>query len=304
MWCRGRGLPSRRPRHGVRTRLPLFIFTGNADAPALLSSHAVALTSKDNRHGGFQEYTTLKSTLTAHIPARMAYEQAVVLPLAVNTAAAGLFQKEHLALPLPSLSPSPTGKTLLVWGGSSSVGTAAIQLARAAGLDVIATASKRNHELCQSLGASHVFDYNDAGIVDHIVQALQGKKLAGVYDAISEESTLKTLVAVLEKLGGTHTIASTLPGTDKYSTSSVTVKPGRQAPSPQTPRSSGAFANMSFAPQSSPLPSSTTKSARPYGATSSPPPWRSGVSSPSPTRSSSARALRACRRRATGARPA
>jgi len=47
---------------------------------------------------------------------------------------------------------------LFVYGGSSSVGQYAIQLAKLSGYKVVTTASKRNHELVKSLGADLVFD--------------------------------------------------------------------------------------------------------------------------------------------------
>lgn len=47
---------------------------------------------------------------------------------------------------------------LFVYGGSSSVGQYAIQLAKLSGYKVITTASKRNHELVKGLGADLVFD--------------------------------------------------------------------------------------------------------------------------------------------------
>jgi NADPH:quinone reductase-like Zn-dependent oxidoreductase len=42
--------------------------------------------------------------------------------------------------------PKPTGKTLLVWGGSTSVGSNAIQLGVAAGYEVVTTASPKNFD--------------------------------------------------------------------------------------------------------------------------------------------------------------
>jgi hypothetical protein len=64
----------------------------------------------------------------------MAYEKAVVLPLAVMAASWGVFQKSFLGLKYPSIeAPKATGKALLIFGGSTSVGCNAIQLAVAAG---------------------------------------------------------------------------------------------------------------------------------------------------------------------------
>lgn len=81
----------------------------------------------DTSKCGFQLYTVLLDHLASHIPSTLSYEQASVMPLGLSTAACGLFQKDQLSLRLPSLSPKPTGETLLVWGGSTSVGCNAIQ---------------------------------------------------------------------------------------------------------------------------------------------------------------------------------
>ena len=109
----------------------------------------------------------------------MPYESACVLPLGLSTAACGLFQKEYLALQYPALSPQPTGKTLLVWGGSTSVGSNAIQLAVAAGYEVITTASPKNFAYVKRLGATQVFDYRSKTAVKDIISALQNKHSAG-----------------------------------------------------------------------------------------------------------------------------
>ena len=129
--------------------------------------------------GAFQDYTVLLAHMTAPIPSTMSYEDAAVLPLALYTAACGLFQKDHLALKLPSAAPQPTGKTLLIWGGSTSVGSNAIQLAVAAGYEVITTASPRNFAYVKKLGASQVFDYHEKNSVKEIIEALKGKTCAG-----------------------------------------------------------------------------------------------------------------------------
>ncbi len=89
--------------------------------------------------------------MAAPIPHTMSYEAAAVLPLALST---GLFQTDQLALQYPSATPKPTGQTVLVWGGSTSVGSNAIQLAVAAGYEVITTSSPRNFDYVTKLGGN------------------------------------------------------------------------------------------------------------------------------------------------------
>lgn len=129
--------------------------------------------------GGFQDFTVLLEHMAAPIPDDMDFEEAVVLPLGASTAACGLFQSDHLALQLPSAYPKPTGKTLLVWGGSTSVGSNAIQLAVAAGYEVITTASPSNFEYVRGLGASVVFDHGSPTAVKDIVKTFERRAGAG-----------------------------------------------------------------------------------------------------------------------------
>jgi len=144
-------------------------------------AHAVGTDKKRNSaaEGTFQIYTVVLAHMAAPIPRTMPYENAAVLPLTLSTAACGLFQKDHLALQYPSATPKPTGQTLLIWGGSTSVGSNAIQLAVAAGYAVITTSSPRNFDYVRKLGASQVFDYHSKTAVADIIAAFKGKTMAG-----------------------------------------------------------------------------------------------------------------------------
>jgi NADPH:quinone reductase-like Zn-dependent oxidoreductase len=117
--------------------------------------------------------------MAAPIPGGMKYEDAAVLPLGLSTAACGLFEKDHLALQYPSSKPTPTGKTVLIWGGSTSVGSNAIQLAVASGYEVITTASPVNFDYVKKLGASEVFDYKSKTVVQDIIEAFKARIIAG-----------------------------------------------------------------------------------------------------------------------------
>ena len=129
--------------------------------------------------GGFQRYTVLNAGMASPIPDGLPFENAAVLPLGLSTAACALFEKDQLALAHPSDSPVATGETVLVWGGSTSVGSNAIQLAVAAGYEVVTTASPANFAYVAGLGAGRVFDYSSPTVVADLVSALRGKRLAG-----------------------------------------------------------------------------------------------------------------------------
>lgn len=129
--------------------------------------------------GAFQEYVVLLAHMTSPIPDAVSFEAASVIPLGVSTAACGMFQKDFLGMNAPSATAAPAGKTLIVWGGSTSVGSNAIQLAVAAGYDVVATASPRNFAYVKGLGAREAFDYNSKTVVADIVKSLGGREIAG-----------------------------------------------------------------------------------------------------------------------------
>lgn len=144
---------------------------------------ALAFTNStaDSSQGAFQEYVLLREDLCALMPATMEFEEAVVMPLGISTAACGLYQEDYLGLDLPMKGrPSPrNGRAIIVWGGSTSVGMNAVQLGNASGYDVITTCSPRNFDMVKRLGATEVFDYNSPTVVDDVVSALQGKFCSG-----------------------------------------------------------------------------------------------------------------------------
>ncbi|KAK3320580.1 zinc-binding dehydrogenase [Cercophora scortea] len=157
-------------------------------------AHALAMDPAVNRaaEGAFQSYVIVRAHMVSRIPDSLTFERACVLPLCLSTAACGLFQKDYLALnpPIPSLADrKPTGKAVLVWGGSTSVGSNAVQLASAAGYEVISTSSPRNFAYLKTLGATHVFDYNSPTVVDDIVSAIGPTKPVAGALAVGNNST-------------------------------------------------------------------------------------------------------------------
>ncbi|RMZ82273.1 hypothetical protein DV738_g1894, partial [Chaetothyriales sp. CBS 135597] len=154
--------------------------------------------------GGFQLYTVAREYLAAPLPPHITEEEASVVPLTLCTAAYGLFHHDFLSLDTPTVPPRKTTGTgssrngtgtsgssgkkplllpraVIITGGSSSVGANAIQLAAAAGYEVISTASPKNHAAVRKLGATHVFDYRSKTLINDILAALKGRSLAGAY---------------------------------------------------------------------------------------------------------------------------
>ncbi|RDW76679.1 zinc-binding alcohol dehydrogenase family protein [Aspergillus mulundensis] len=156
------------------------------------SSTAIAKEVNDPAEGGFQLYTVMRVHMVTPIPAGVSDEQACVLGLGLGTAAFGLFHKEYLALDMPRVSEKgagpeiPLGKSgkprvVIITGGASSVGSNAVQLAAAAGYEVLSTSSPKNFDYVKSLGASGVFDYRSKSLSRDLLAAVKGKELVGAY---------------------------------------------------------------------------------------------------------------------------
>jgi NADPH:quinone reductase-like Zn-dependent oxidoreductase len=158
-------------------------------------------------YGGYQLYPVLSAATTSVIPDEVSFTDAAVLPLSISTAAAGLFMNATLGLEYPKTDPraftnAEDNLTLLVWGGSSSVGSSVIQLAAAAGYAVITTSSPAHFKYCEDLGATHVLDYHNAEVVTNLINLLKGKNIVGAYDAIGSEVTVRQCAAILHAFGG------------------------------------------------------------------------------------------------------
>jgi NADPH:quinone reductase-like Zn-dependent oxidoreductase len=181
-------------------------------------AYAVGLDKRVNRSAecGFQEYVVARDFMASPIPESMSFETASVLPLGLSTAACGLFMKDYLNLPHPTAQPSPTGKTLLVWGGSTSVGCNAIQLARASGHEVITTASPKNHDYLKGLGATECFDYKSPTVARDIIAAFAKRTCAGAI-SIGTGSARKCIEIVGSVKGNKFVAVATLdnPGFPK-----------------------------------------------------------------------------------------
>lgn len=160
--------------------------------------------------GAFQERVIVDEALSSPIPDALQFEQAAVLPLGLSTAASGLFQADFLALEPPAAAgAAPTGRSVLVWGASTSVGSNAVQLAAHAGYDVVATASPHNHAYVALLGARAVVDYRSPNVVADLAAALKGRELAGAL-AVGEGS-LAACIRVLARCEGRRFIANATP---------------------------------------------------------------------------------------------
>jgi NADPH2:quinone reductase len=125
--------------------------------------------------GAFAEYALMDADGAFPAPEDLSDEKAASLFLTYQTGYVGLHRRANLQ----------AGEWLLVHAGAGGVGTAAIQLGKAAGAKVIATAGgPRKVEVCRELGADHVIDYTAEDFVPIVKEVTGGHGADVVYDPV------------------------------------------------------------------------------------------------------------------------
>lgn len=151
--------------------------------------------------GAFAEYVSIDGGMCFKMPQAMSFAEGASMPLRIVTACMALFG----SLELPSeLLQSPTTKdklTVLVYGGATSTGTAAIQLLNRCGVNVITTCSVGSMPMVENYGADKCFDYNEASCGEDI-REYTGNALDYALDCITTESSVKICYRALGRCGG------------------------------------------------------------------------------------------------------
>src|SRR6202789_361925 len=132
-----------------------------------------------SRHtlGAFAELGNAKAMLCDKVPTGLSMAQAGVFRGAYTTAYHALLQRGRLA----------AGEWVLVHGAAGGIGIAAIQMAKAFGAKVIATAgSAEKRQACLEEGADHAIDYR-SGFIDQVKELTGGRGVDIVYDPIGDK---------------------------------------------------------------------------------------------------------------------
>ncbi|KAF2101148.1 GroES-like protein [Rhizodiscina lignyota] len=157
--------------------------------------------------GAFAEFAIAPASTTFHIPEKISFEEASTVPLAALTAAVALYH--NLKLPLP-WEPAKEKIPLLIYGGSSAIGSFAIKLARRSNIHPIIAVAGKSKDYVESLldpsQGDAVIDYRDGidAVVFGIQQALKAADAGSAFhafDAISEKNTFHALSKALDPIG-------------------------------------------------------------------------------------------------------
>jgi NADPH:quinone reductase-like Zn-dependent oxidoreductase len=149
-----------------------------------------AYVSLDNS-GGYAEYALVTEREAAPKPKSLTYVEAAAVPIVAMTAWQALIDTAKLKW----------GQTVLIHGGSGGVGSFAIQIAKARGANVIATASTANQDLLKQLGTDVAIDYTKqkfediAKDVDVVLDSIGKDTLARSYGVVKKGGIIVSLVA-------------------------------------------------------------------------------------------------------------
>jgi NADPH:quinone reductase-like Zn-dependent oxidoreductase len=108
--------------------------------------------------GSYAEYALAAERAVASKPKSLSFEEAAGIPIAGETAWRAIV----------TVGDVQKGQRVLIHGAAGGVGSAAVQIAKARGAHVIATASPRNRAYLRSLGAEEVIDYNTTRFEEHV----------------------------------------------------------------------------------------------------------------------------------------
>jgi NADPH:quinone reductase-like Zn-dependent oxidoreductase len=111
--------------------------------------------------GSYAEYAVMPAKIAAPKPTKMSFEEAAGIGVVGETAYRAIVTVANVQ----------KGQRVLIHGGAGGVGSSAVQIAKARGAYVIATASPRNHDFLRKLGADEVIDYNTTKFEDKVKDA-------------------------------------------------------------------------------------------------------------------------------------
>jgi NADPH2:quinone reductase len=129
-------------------------------------------------NGAFAEYSIAAAGRTFHLIAGMEFAEGAAMPVVYHTSYFALHRRAGLA----------NREWLLVHAGASGVGMSAIQIGKAYGAQVIATAGTRKKlDFCLAQGADHALSYADAAWVERVKEITGGRGVDVVYDPVGGE---------------------------------------------------------------------------------------------------------------------
>ena len=147
--------------------------------------------TNDRFIGAYAEYALASASMLAPKPKLLSFIEAASVPVVAVTAWQMLFEYAHAV----------AGQTVLMLGGAGNVGAYAVQLAKHAGIHVVATAGPRDIEYVRNLGAETVLNYRAIKLdeslpsVDAVIDTVGGEAREDAFSVLKPDGILVTVVS-------------------------------------------------------------------------------------------------------------
>ncbi|MEZ5758787.1 MAG: NAD(P)H-quinone oxidoreductase [Emcibacteraceae bacterium] len=139
--------------------------------------------------GGYAEYALAHQGCVLPVPNGFSMEQAAALPETYFTVWSNLFDRGKLK----------AGETVLIHGGTSGIGTTAIQMAKIFGATVITTSgTDEKCGICKSIGADHTINYKTQDFSEETIKLTGGKGADVILDMVAGDYVAKNISALNE----------------------------------------------------------------------------------------------------------
>lgn len=165
------------------------------DCKLFKAGDAVFYAGVITRPGTDSELHLVDERIVGPMPRSLDFAQAAALPLTALTAHEGLFERICI-----DVGGRHAGRTLLVIGGAGGVGSIATQLAKLAGLRVIATASRpESQQWCRTMGAEHVINHREA--IPKQLKELGSAEVDYIFNTVDTAGYWDTMVEIIKPQG-------------------------------------------------------------------------------------------------------
>ena len=179
-------------RSGMYARKPTLPYTPGTDAAGTIESAGPNVSRAIGERvyisgtitGAYAEQALCQVSDVHPLPKQLSFSQGAAINVPYATAYRALFRRAH----------AQTGETVLIHGATGGVGTAAVQLAVAAGLKVFGTGgSAKGRELVLQQGAENVFDHTTPDHMEQILAATAGRGVGVVLEMLANVNLGKDL---------------------------------------------------------------------------------------------------------------
>jgi zinc-binding alcohol dehydrogenase family protein len=173
------------------------------DCKLFKAGDAVFYAGSITRPGTNSELHVVDERIVGPKPRTLDFAQAAAMPLTALTAYEGLFDRLSI-----DVGGRHAGRTLLVINGAGGVGSIAIQLAKLAGLRVIATASRpESQQWCRTMGADHVINHRED--IPKQLKELGHGEVDYLFNTVNTAAYWDTMVEVIKPFGRIVSIVET-----------------------------------------------------------------------------------------------